>query len=153
MVLTSFAGPRTFAQDSVFNANPILKAELTVMQDSEYQNTGYEKGIFLSNPLMLSGKPLDYGKFNLESKGQLTVCKGAKTPAGQTKPIPFYVYLRRNGNKILIPAKEKSDPKQVKIDLSEIFKYAKPGDHLVIEAVNKEDGRVKRILKLLGGGC
>ena len=169
MLLTSIIGSRTFAQDFVsidairkFNNDMIVKAELEketklerakeVMQDNEYTITGYEKGTFLGNPLMLNGKPLDYGEFNLQSQGELTVSKGADI-TGQTTQIPFYVYLRRNGNKILIPGKERSDPNQIKIDISEILRHAAPGDHLVIEAVNKEDGHVKRILKLLSGGC
>ena len=72
---------------------------------------------------------------------------------GQTKQIPFYIYLRSDGNKFLIPGHEKPNPKQTKIEISEILKHAQPGDDLVIEAVNKEDGAVKRILKILGGGC
>ena len=161
MLLTSIIVSRTFAQ-AFFKSAAILKLELAeevkqerakeVMQDNESVITGYEKGMFLGNPLILNGKPLDYGEFNLQSKGELTVSKGAAI-TGQTTQIPFYVYLRRNGNKVLIRDKERSDPKQIKIDISEILKHAEPGDHLVIEAVKKEDGPVKRILKLLGGGC
>jgi hypothetical protein len=158
MLLTVMTASRTFAQD-FFNSDGKLKLEWAkqdrakeVMQDNEYTNTGYETGLFLSNPLMLNGKPLDYGEFNVGSEGELTVSKGTVIP-GQSTQVPFYVYLRRDGNKVLIPGKEKYDPKQVKVDLSKILQYAKPGDLLVIESVNKEDGPVKRILKLLGGGC
>ena len=157
MLLTSIIGSRTFAQDL---AQLLLDGEAKareerakeVMQDNEFASTGYEKGIFFSNPLMLNGKPLEYSEFNLKSKGELTVSKGAAI-TGETVQIPFYVYLRRNGNKVLIPGKERCDSKQIKIDISEILKHAEPGDHLVIEAVKEEDGPVKRILKLLGGGC
>ena len=169
ILLTSIIGSRTFAQDFVsidairkFNNVMMVKAELEkeekeerakeVWLDNEYISTGYEKGTFLSNPLMLNGKPLDYGEFTLQSQGELTVSKEAAI-TGQTTQVPFYVYLRRNGNKVLIPGMERSDPKQLKIDISEILRYAAPGDHLVIEAVNKEDGAVKRILKLLSAGC
>ena len=169
MILTSFICSRTFAQDifdirSVmkFNNDMMIKTVLEkqvkqelaneVMQDNEYNSTGYEDGIYLSNPLMLNGKPLDYGEFNLASTGQLTVHKGT-TIAGETTPVPFYAYLRRNGIKLPIPGKERPDTYQTGIDLSEILRYAAPGDHLVIEAVNKKDGAVKRILKLLNVGC
>ena len=167
MLLTSIIGSQTFAQDS-FNYNAILKfnrdwtvkAEVAkevkqehakeVMQDNEYAITGYEEGIFLSNPLMLDGKTLDYGDFSLSSTGELTVVKGTAT-AEQTMEVSFYVYLRRNGNKVLIPGKE---TKQIKVDIAEILLHAERGDQLVIEAVNKEDGSVKRILKLLNVyGC
>jgi hypothetical protein len=169
MLLTSILGSRIFAQDFFniasihkFNNDMMLKAELAkkvkqerakeVMQDNEYASTGYEEGIFLCNPLMLNGKPLDYGEFNLQSQGELTVTKGAAI-TGQTMQIPFYVYLRRNGNKVMIPGKERPDREQIKIEISAILRFAEFGDQLVIEAVNKEDGPVKRVLKLLGGGC
>lgn len=170
MLLTSIIGSRTFAQDS-FNYSAMLKFSLDwkikeelakerkqerakeVMQDNEYAVTGYEEGTFLSNPLMLDGKPLDYGEFSLTSRGELTVIKGTATTE-QTKEVPIYVYLRRNGNKVLIPGMERSDPKQIKIDIGEILQHALRGDHLVIEAVNKEDGSIKRILKLINDyGC
>ena len=169
ILLTSIICSRTFAQDSFnytamlkFSRDWTVKAERAkevkqerakeVMQDNEYAITGYEVGIFLSNPLVLDGKPLDYGEFSLASTGELTVIKGAATTE-QTIEIPFYVYLRRNGNKVLIPGKETSDPKLIKINIAEILLHAERGDHLVIEAVRKEDGSVKRILKLLGLGC
>ena len=168
MLITSIMGSRTFAQDffsidaiSKFNSSMMLKAVLEkerkqqrakeVMQDSEYASTGYEQGTFLCNPLMLNGGPLDYGDFNLASSGELTVNKATDIP-GQTTHVPFYVYLRRNGNKVLIPGTETSE-KQTKVEISEILRYASPGDQLVIEAVNKEDGPVKRVLKLLNLGC
>lgn len=165
MLLMSMIGSRTFAQDQdLFRVNAMFtwereRAEKTkeerakeVMQDNEYLTTGHEEGIFFSNPLMLNGKPLDYGEFNLLAKGELTVSKGA-VATGQATQVPFYVSLRINGNKVLIPGKERPDPKQIKVDISEILQYAEPGDYLVIEAVRKEDGPVKRILKLVGGGC
>jgi len=157
MLLTSIIGSRTFAQDlalDLFNFNAKARQERAkeVMQDNEYTSTGYEKGIFYSNPLMLNGKPIDYTAFNLESKGELTVIKGAAI-TGDTTQVSFYVYLRRDGNKVLIPGNERSSIGKTKMDISEILQHAEPGDQLVIEAVKKEDGHVKRILKLLGGGC
>jgi hypothetical protein len=159
MLLTSIIGSRTFAQNSIqnfpslslFNQIQISERGKEVMQDNEYSTTGDEQGNFYNNPLLLDGKPLDYNIFNLGSKGELTVIKGAAITA-KTTQVPFYAYLRRDGRKVFIPG-ERYDPKQTKIDLSEILRFAKPGDQLVIEAINKEDGPVKRILKLLGGGC
>ncbi|HEX5171505.1 MAG TPA: hypothetical protein VFW11_20145 [Cyclobacteriaceae bacterium] len=170
MLLTSMVGSPIFAQDQEpFNLDKMLNfgAMLTlnaerekemkqarakeVMQDNEYVYTGYEEGIFFCNPLVLDGEPLDYGDFNLLATGELTVSKGVAR--GQTTQIPFYVYLRRDGNKVLIPGKELPDPGQIKIDIAEILRYAEPGDHLVIEAVRREDGPAKRILKLLEPGC
>ena len=157
MLLTSIIGSRTLAQDyfsslNLFNQTKNLDRAKEVMQDNEYTSTGNEQGNFYSNPLMLNGKPLDYNVFNLESKGELTVIKGAAI-TGETTQVLFYVYLRRDGNKVFIQGCERSDISQTKIDISEILQYAKPGDLLVIEPVNKEDGPVKRILKLLNLGC
>jgi hypothetical protein len=123
-----------------------------VRLDNEYTKTGNEKGIFLSNPLMLNGEPLEYGDFNLRSTGELTVCKGGAVE-GQRTQVPFRVYLRRNGKTILVPGHERVNPKQIRIDVWDVLKHAEPGDHLIIEAINKEDGAVKRILKLEGLGC
>jgi hypothetical protein len=156
LLLTVIIGSRTFAQD--FSGwNPFNQMELSarakeVMQDNEYTSTGYEQGNFYDNPLMLNGKPLDYNVFNAKSKGELTVIKGAAI-TGKTTQVSFYVYLRRDGNKVPTPGNERSDISQTKIDISEILQYAKPGDQLVIEPVNRVDGPVKRILKVPQGGC
>lgn len=153
MLLTVIIGSRTSAQDYFSFARVLgLERSQEVMQDNEYTSTGYEQGNFFSNPLMLNETPLDYNVFSLASKGELTVIKGAPT-TGETMQVPFYVYLRRSGTKVYIPGKERPDPKQMKIDISEILRFANPGDQLVIEPVRKEDGPVKRILKLLKGGC
>ncbi|HYF68480.1 MAG TPA: hypothetical protein VD884_10095 [Ohtaekwangia sp.] len=157
LVLTVFISSRTFAQDFFFNLNLFNQAKNSarakeVMQDNEYKRTGYEKGNFYSNPLMLNGEPLDYNIFNIGSKGELTVIKGAAI-TGKPTQVPFYIYLRRGGNKIVIPGYETPEKSQTKIDISQILRHAKPGDMLVIESVNKEDGPVKRVLKLPGGGC
>ena len=80
MLLTVIIGSRTFAQDyfsslNLFNQTKNLDRAKEIMQDNEYTSTGYEQGIFYSNPLILNGKPLDYNVFNVESKGELTVLK------------------------------------------------------------------------------
>ncbi len=157
MLLTVIIGSRTFAQGYSSGLNLIDQTKKSdrakeVVRHNEYIRTGYEKGIFFSNPLLLNGKPLDFNEFTIGSIGELTVIKGA-TITGKTTQVPFYVYLRRNGFKVLIPGRGLPEPKQLKISIMEILKHAEQGDHLVIEAVNKEDGPVKTILKLLGDGC
>lgn len=154
MLLTLITPSRTFAQDFEFDLQAMLMPvahprAMQVMQNNEYTSTGYEKGNFYNNPLLLNGKPLLYAEFTLESKGELTVIKGAPV-TGKTVQVPFYAYLRRNGIKVFIPG---CAPKQTKIEISNILRHAKTGDQLVIEAVRKEDGAVKRILKVPGGGC
>ncbi len=154
MLLTVIIGSRTFAQDYC-GLNFLPQTENSarakeVMQNNEYTSTGYEKGNFYCNPLLLNGKLLDYEAFNMKSKGELTVIKGAVI-TGITIQVSFYVYLKRDGNKVFIPGNESSSIGQTKMDMSEILQHAKPGDQLVIEPVRKEDGYVKRILKLLDG--
>jgi hypothetical protein len=123
-----------------------------VMQDSEFVISAKAVGKFFDNPLALDGYPLDYRAFSLESKGELTLIKGAAL-TDDTIQIPFYVYLRRNGAIINLPGKEGTKPQHIKVDISTILKHAAPGDQLIIEPVNKEDWQAKRILKLLEGGC
>lgn len=160
MLLMVIIGSRTFAQN-LFDFNTSLELTLAkkhheraneIIQDNEYTFTGYEQGNFFSNPLMLNGVPLDYSQFGLGSKGNLTVAKGSPI-TGNVTLVPFRVYLRRNGTKVVLPEKEKCDGGQIQIDISEILKFAVPDDQLVIEAVKKEDGAVKRILKLRERGC
>jgi hypothetical protein len=151
---------KTFTQDNfrfataweVMQQIQVKQRAREIMQDNEYTTTGYEQGSFLVNPLMLDGEPLDYSIFGLRSKGELTLAKEATTTAQLTQ-IPFYMYLRRNGKKVFIPGKESPGSKQIKIEISEILNYAKPGDQLIIEPARKEDGPAKRILKLLENGC
>jgi len=158
VLLTTIIGSPIYAQFS-FNWDGTLKPAVdpgileerakAVMQDNEYVSTGCESGFFYANPLMLDGQPLDYATFGFGSKGELTVIKGAAI-TGKTILVPFIVYLRRDGNKVEMPGKEKCNSATTKIELSEILKFGEPGDQLVIEPVRKEDGPAKRILKLLG---
>jgi hypothetical protein len=159
MLLTFIFGSQAFAQD--FGLDALLRPmrpegtkpepAKEVMQDFVLINRGCDKAGFFPSPLLLNGKPLAYKDFSVESKGELSVIK--ETIARETTQVPFYIYLKRNGNKVLIPGKESADVKQVKIDISKILMYAIPGDHLVIEPVREEDASLTTILKLLGRGC
>jgi hypothetical protein len=157
MLLTVISGSRVFAQDYFTSLNPFNQLQMSpraldVKQDNEYTSTGIEQGIFYENPLMLNGKPLDYNVFNNKLTGELTVIKGAAI-TGKSIQVSFYCYLRRDGTKVPVPGNEKCKTGYIKVDISEILKHAKEGDLLVIESVNKVDGAVKRILKVLVGGC
>jgi hypothetical protein len=123
-----------------------------VMQDNELVARARSTGNFYCNPLVLNGKPLDYGGFSRQSKGELTLIKGAPFTALNTQ-IPFYVYLRRNGVLIKLPGEALSG-KRLKIEISTILKFSKTGDELIIEPANADDWQAKRILKLLeADGC
>jgi hypothetical protein len=124
-----------------------------VAQDNEFEHHDVgENENFSSNPLMLNGNSLDYGNFNLQSKGVLTLVKGNLLTVKVT-PIPFYVSIRRNG-KILDDKNMLFLNKTLyKINLSKIFPFSKDGDMLIINPVNVENWKAKRILKLISGGC
>jgi hypothetical protein len=124
-----------------------------VMQDNELERreVGQNEN-FNTNPLMLNDKTLDYGTFDLQSKGVLTLVKGNLITVNAT-PIPFYVSIRRKG-KILDDKNMLFLNKALyKINLSKIFPLCKEGDLLIINPVNVEHWKAKRILKLIGGGC
>jgi hypothetical protein len=124
-----------------------------VMQDNELERheVGQNEN-FDTNPLMLNDKTLDYGAFDLQSKGVLTLVKGNLITVKAT-PISFYVSIRRNG-KILDDKNMLFLNKALyKINLSKIFLFAKEGDILIINPVQTENWKAKRILKLIGGGC
>lgn len=126
---------------------------LKVMQDNELeaQEVGRNEK-FSRNPLMLNGKPLNYGTFNLRSKGFITLVKG-NTETNKTKPILFYISIRRNG-KILEDKNMLFLNKPLyKINLSKVFPFNEEGDMLIINPVNVENWKAKRILKLIWGGC
>lgn len=107
-------------------------------------------GNFSWNPLALNGKPLDYTQFGGFSKGLLCVVKG-KPEIMDPETIPFHIYLRRDGM-IINEGKSSSTREVFRIEISEVLKLAKPGDHLIIEPVRKADRQAKRIIKVIGGG-
>lgn len=171
LILVTTIGSQTSAQtqdyfnlDAMLKFNTILDLEAAqakekkqerakeVMQDNGCTFSANEEGLFLSNSLMLNRKPLDFGDFNLSSSGELTVTSAASSTDKKTS-IPFYMYLKRNGTKVLVAGDEATDSTNTKIDISEILHHSQPGDFLVIETVNKEHGAVNNILKLLPLGC
>ena len=168
ILIIALNGFAAFAQDSYYTRLTKLsgyyllngfyitaheKNAIEVMQDNEFdKNQAGQYVYFHTNPLVLNGKQLDYGDFDLNSRGFLTVVKG-KPETPEAEPISFYVYLRRDG-KIIEDKKMLFANKSLKkINLSEIFPFAKQGDLLIIQPVGAEDWRAKRILKLIGGGC
>jgi hypothetical protein len=69
------------------------------------------------------------------------------------KPIPFYVSIRRNGVIVEDNKMNFLNKQLYKVNLSDVFPFSKPGDVLIINPVNPEDWKAKRILKLLNMGC
>ena len=104
-VLAVLCELRVFAQPC-FDISTLLTADRAkeVMQDNEFVRNGLAMGNFLYNPLLIDGQLLDYSKFSIKSKGELTLIKGSYV-AGRAIQIPFYVYLRRNGAILKIPVR------------------------------------------------
>jgi hypothetical protein len=159
---TQVSGAFSQVGDSYYSSKAKLKATYfdeiaadkygyEVMQNSEFEQPGqllYKP----FNSLLINEKPLDYRNFSLFTEGVLSVLDSS--PSSNTaKEIPFYVSIRRNG-KILEDKKMLFMNKKLdKINLDEIFAFAKYGDLLIIKPVRAEHWRAKRILKLIGGGC
>lgn len=124
-----------------------------VRQDNELvQNSPSQSTSFYENPLQLNGQVLDYGNFDLMSRGFLAIVRG-NPDSKDAEAVPFYVSIRRNG-KIVENKKMSFLNKAVnKINLSEVLPFCKEGDVLIVNPSKAEDWQAKRILKLLGGGC
>lgn len=139
-----------FYEDMLNLPDRVAKAK-SVTLDNELEPSEEGKDAdFHKNPLLLNGKPLEYADFSPFSKGILTVVKGnPASPAAAA--IPFRVYLRRNGE---VVCRGLSDPKRevMSVEISEVMKQAKDGDHLIIVPASKSDWKAKRIL-LVFGGC
>ncbi len=120
-----------------------------VMQNNEFEKSGCTVQI---NPLLVDGKALDYGTFDLNAKGVLSLVNG-QAETKQAQNIPFYVYIRRNGEIIEDPKMSFLNKELHKINLSDIFSFCKDGDLLIIKPAKAEDWASKRILKLIGRGC
>jgi hypothetical protein len=137
-----------FDVQAMFRINKLgdVDRAVEVRQDNEFVASTPAVGTFFPNPLTLNRHALNYSKFGIQSSGELELIKAGVT--GDTMRIPFYVHLRRKG--LII---KQGDVKFLKIDISTILKWAEPGDQLIIEPVNKEDWKAKRILKLLNNGC
>jgi hypothetical protein len=118
-----------------------------VMQNNEFEKSGCSVQV---NPLAVDGKALDYGTFDLNTKGVLSLFNG-QAETKQAQNIPFYVYVRRNGEIIEDKTMTFLNKELYKINLSDIFSFCKNGDLLIIKPARAEDWMAKRILKLLGG--
>jgi hypothetical protein len=123
-----------------------------VMQDNELERNVLTSNIH-TNPLLLNGKILNYGTFDGNTIGVLTVVKG-KPETSEAQAIPFYVSIRRSGKIITNSKMGFLNKKLTKIEISDILKFSQNGDVLIIKPVKIEDWRAKRILKIVNNfGC
>ena len=151
-----------FSLNKAYTQNEISYVNMTkldafysgnVLQDPEFEcrQTGREVH-FDSNPLFLNGQVLDFNKFNLDTKGVLTLVKGIQGTE-EAATIPFFVTIRRNGKVVEDEKMLFLNRELFQINLSDIFPFSKFGDLLIIKPARAEDWKAKRILKLFNGGC
>ncbi len=118
-------------------------------RNHEFVNTEPPDGFFYCNPLMLDDVAFAYHDFTLESEGELKVIKEDSKTKKKIE-IPFHLYLRRNGTLIAHPCG--AGVIFSKLEISTIMKFARNGEELIIDPVNKGDWPAKRIVRL-GDGC
>jgi len=127
-----------------------LKAQ-EIIRDNELEpNEIGQFEDFFCNPLLLDGKPLDYESFSINSKGELALVNGDSESA-ESVLVPFHILLRRNGTTLQGAKMDFLNVEHNRIELSKVLTFAKPGDQLIINPVNKEHWRAKRILNLFDG--
>lgn len=117
-----------------------------IRQDNEFNRNeaGKHTNIHV-NCLILNTSPMDIAFFSSKSWGILSVVRG-KPGSGSETPLPFRIYIRRNGAIIHNPLYENP---LYEVSISRVLAVAKPGDQLIIDPVNMEDYKAKRILKLI----
>jgi hypothetical protein len=130
---------------------PLLTHAQQVMQDNEFERkTVGQDANFYANPLLVNGKPLDYDTFDMFTNGILTLVKG--NPASKdAKAVPFYLSIRRKGKIITDKKMPFLNKALYRLNLSDFFPFVEFDDVLIINPVNAEDWKGKRILKLVGG--
>lgn len=80
-----------------------------------------------------------------KSWGTLSVV-GGKPGTAEANPLPFRVYLRRDGAVVHNPLYQNP---VYDISFSVVLAMARPGDQLIIDPVEDEDYKAKRILRLI----
>ena len=124
---------------------PVINNELKRAEIGKYAN-------FYCNPLLLDGKPLDYNKFNLYSKGELTLVSGDPSSA-MSQPVSFYVQLQPNGAINQISDLKYLHQPVYSIEVSSVLATAKAGDLLVITPSSPVDWKARRVIKINDAGC
>ncbi|TDB65912.1 hypothetical protein [Arundinibacter roseus] len=99
---------------------------------------------FHFNPLLVDGKPMDFGTLKPGMKGTLTVMS-ANPASPEAEQISFRVYLRR-GEKTVT---ETSEQVVNQADLGELLKVAMEGDQLVVEPAQEIHQKSRRVLRIV----
>lgn len=105
---------------------------------------------FYCNPVLLDGRPVDWPAFSLKTKGTLTLVYG-NPEAPDAIRRSFVVSLRRKGEIVEDPKRPFLNRPVQEVEIGDVLALAQPGDHLIIDPVDKADWRAKRVIEL--GGC
>lgn len=99
---------------------------------------------FYCNAVLLKNKPFR-SVLSPITTGKVSVVYG--DPDGMKREkIPFYIRLERNGQ--TVSSLEYARKQFYDFEISQMLKYAKKNDRLIITPVNKEDWRAKRVIKI-----
>ncbi len=148
VVLMGLFTNASFAQDFAFNYPLVAKEarrQKVLSTDNEFSPQNTPDKFFFCNPLLLNGQSIDFSNFRISSKGVLRMMHGEPESKAAT-PVKFKICLRRNGLKVESKQIKFLDKELLYVEISEVLAYSRPGDHLIIKPVNKEDWRAKRIL-------
>lgn len=104
-------------------------------------NSGDE---FFRNPLLLNDKVVDPTAFSTASIGKLSMVKG-DPESGRKIKVPFYAYIKRSGF-IIDGGTYARNRALTEVDITQLLKFAKAGDQLVIDPANKNDEIGRRVI-------
>jgi len=98
------------------------------------------------NPSRLDVKPINYATFSVASRGILTVVPN-KSETECAGPVPFRIYLRRNGQ-VIQQGLSDTTRSVMSIEVASVLAIAKFGDDLVIEPTQKSHAAAKRTIRI-----
>ena len=132
-------------------AMPLLKLNLTnLFPGNEFVPQAGPGRQFHCNPLQVDGQPADWQTFTVETRGTLTLVHVDPGSRATTR-IAFSVSLRRDGKILDEPKSALLNRPVLEVDLGAILAFARLGDELIVDPVNRADWRAKRIIRF--GGC
>ena len=97
------------------------------------------------NPLK-DNQPIDEATFSVVSRGIVTIVPN-KLETGCAGPIPFRVYLRRNGE-VIQQGVSDTTRSVMRIEVASVLALAKMGDDLVIEPTQAGHASAKRTIRV-----
>lgn len=99
-----------------------------------------------NSPLLLNGHVMNTSQFAHVTRGVLTVVRG---DAASGQPVPFLIYLKRNG-KIVDADAYAHNFAVLRYEIAEILESAQAGDQLVIDPVWPGNAADRKIITIKG---